>query len=160
MTLVTDYIYVIDCNRYVEKSMTTGTEVTMLRCRNGEKSMILRDRRDSLLMGPNLEFDRRDTLVYAGRIKPRQGIFIHIPTVQFTSTVVQPHCTVICRLHDIVYALCTVLNTVYSGLHWYTNFGVLFSARYQHAVQFCCTPQINIIFYYDVVHTSEGESNK
>jgi hypothetical protein len=43
--------------------MTTGTEATMVRCRNGENSMILRDRRDSLLMGPNLEFDRRDTLV-------------------------------------------------------------------------------------------------
>ena len=43
--------------------MTTGTEVTMVRCRNGENSMILRDSRDSLLMGPNLEFDRRDTLV-------------------------------------------------------------------------------------------------
>jgi len=37
--------------------MTTGTEATMVRCRNGEISMILRDRRDSLLMGPNLEFD-------------------------------------------------------------------------------------------------------
>ena len=47
--------------------MTTGTEATMVRCRNGENSMILRDRRDSLLMGPNLEFDRRDTLVAAGR---------------------------------------------------------------------------------------------
>ena len=45
--------------------MTTGTEATMVRCRNGENSMILRDRRDSLLMGPNLEFDRRDTLVRA-----------------------------------------------------------------------------------------------
>jgi hypothetical protein len=44
--------------------VTTGTEVTMVRCRNGEKSMIFRDRWDSLLMGPNLEFDRRDTLVY------------------------------------------------------------------------------------------------
>ena len=42
--------------------MTTGTEATMVRCRNGENSMILRDSRDSLLMGPNLEFDRRDTL--------------------------------------------------------------------------------------------------
>ena len=41
--------------------MTTGTEATMVQCRNGENSMILRDSRDSLLMGPNLEFDRRDT---------------------------------------------------------------------------------------------------
>ncbi len=53
--------------------MTTGTEVTMVRCRNGEISMILRDRRDSLLMGPNLEFDRRDTLVSHSRKELADG---------------------------------------------------------------------------------------
>ncbi len=47
--------------------MTTGTEATMVRCRNGENSMILRDRRDSLLMGPNLEFTRSNQYFLARR---------------------------------------------------------------------------------------------